>query len=184
MQKSAVREHLVAGIAFCCGVVATSIISVSLPQAVAQRTSRETLVAQSVVNEENALKFESRGCQRTKPTQVSCDVLITNIGKERQTLRFAVSPNYDPVRTNAIDANGTVYTGGEYFNISLAVGIPTKVTSTFEIPQEITNLAALDVGYLNNGGSYTRTAIPNIGTITSNSASTKNPCPASSTRTR
>ncbi|MBW4644685.1 MAG: hypothetical protein KME23_17125 [Goleter apudmare HA4340-LM2] len=199
MQNSAVREHLVAGIAFCCGVVATSVISVSLPQAVAQRTSRETLVAQSIVNEENALKFESRGCQRTKPTQVSCDVLITNIGKERQTLRFAVSPNYDPVRTNAIDASGTVYTaqtiqsgagltggskGGEYFNISLAVGIPTKVTSTFEIPQEITNLAALDVGYLNNGGSYTRTAIPNIGTITSNSASTKNPCPASSTRTR
>ncbi|MDZ8109352.1 MAG: hypothetical protein RM338_27505 [Nostoc sp. DedQUE12a] len=199
MQKSAVREHLLAGIAFCCGVVATSVISVSLPQAVAQRTSRETLVAQSVVNEENDLKFESRGCQRTKPTQVSCDVLITNIGKERQTLRFAVSPNYDPVRTNAIDANGTVYTaqtiqsgagltggskGGEYFNISLAVGIPTKVTSTFEIPQEITNLAALDVGYLNNSRNYTRTAIPNIGTIKSNSASTKNPCPASSTRTR
>ncbi|OKH44131.1 hypothetical protein NIES2101_28865 [Calothrix sp. HK-06] len=199
MQKSVVREVLVAGIAFCCGAVATSILSISLPQAVAQRASRETLVAQSVVDDKMELKFESRGCQRIKATQVSCDILVTNIGKERQTLRFAVSPNYDPIRTNAIDASGTVYTaqtiqsgsgltggskGGEYFNISLATGIPTKITSTFEIPQEITNLGALDVGYLNNGGGYTKTAIPNIGTIASNSASTKNPCPPCPTRNR
>ncbi len=187
MHKSLFRKHLALGIVFFCGATFASSMAVFASQDVAQRTKGNTLIAQSTVDEKSNLKFESRGCRRTKPTQVNCDVLITNTGNERQSLKFTAEFDYMQ-KTKAIDSSGTVYpvqivqSGADVsrvgvsngwacncFTVSLAPSIPTKVTFTFEIPQDVTDLAALDLGY--DGGSNNRTAISNIGTITSQSNS-------------
>jgi hypothetical protein len=92
--------------------------------------------------------------------------------------------------TNAIDTSGTVHpvqraeSGADFsdlevpngsacqcFTDSLASGIPTKVTFTFQIPQELTELTALDIGYWwyeddSALGVSKRTALANIGAIT------------------
>lgn len=191
MHKYLEREWLIARIATACGVIVTNVIATSIPQAVAQQSPREILVAQSTVDEDSNLKFESRGCRRIKPTKVTCDVLIANLGNTRQGLRFGVYGN----ATNAIDPSGTVHgakrvQSGESFadidgsngtvcgcfSISLASGIPTKVTFTFEIPPEVTELAALDVDFgwsRDNASSHQgkRIAISNIGTIAAQSNS-------------
>lgn len=192
MQNSFLPGYLAVVIALSCGVTVVGAKAASIPQVVAQRMPREILVAQSAVDEDSNFKLESRGCRRTKPTQVTCDVLITNLSTTRQPLRFSVfNKDVIPI-TNAIDSSGTVYTaqiiqsgadrsGGpnntDYFNINLASGIPTKVTFTFEIPREITELAALDVAFWwskDNASMYAgkRIAISNIGPIAPQSSST------------
>ncbi|MGL5081968.1 MAG: hypothetical protein ACRC8A_10835 [Microcoleaceae cyanobacterium] len=54
----------------------------------------------------------------------------------------------------------------ETFESNLAPGIPIKVIFIFEIPQEVTELVALDVGYWQTNRGTKRVAIPKIGTIT------------------
>lgn len=190
MHKSLFRRYLAVGIALSCGVTVVSAKAASVPQVVVQRMQREILVAQSAVDEDSNLKFESRGCRRTKPTQVTCDVLITNLGNIRQGLRFSGNG------INAIDSSGTVHgskrsqSGDSFadlavsngtacgcFSIDLASGIPTKVTFFFEIPQEVAELAALDVGFSwskDNASIWVgrKIAISNVGAIApqSNSA--------------
>lgn len=194
MHKSLERPRLIVGIAFSCSVVATGVAANSIPQAVAQKLPREILIAQSAVDEEVNLKFESRSCRRTKTTQVTCDILVTNLATQRQGIRFSVSNSAIP-NTNAIDSSGTVHavqrtqSGASFsdlvvsdgsacgcFTIDLASGIPTKVTFTFGVPQEVTELAALDIGYWWYKDSYSsgvsrRTAVSNIGAIISQSSS-------------
>ncbi|HEY9617556.1 MAG TPA: hypothetical protein V6C64_11975, partial [Microcoleaceae cyanobacterium] len=157
-----------------------------------QKLPRKLLIAQSAVDEEVNLKFESRGCRKTKTTQVTCDVLVTDLANQRQGIRFSVSNSAIP-NTNAIDSSGTVHpvqrteSGASFsdlvvsdgsacrcFTVSLASGIPTKVTFIFEIPQDVTELAALDIGYWwykdsSSLGVSHRTAVSNIGTIASQS---------------
>lgn len=196
MQKSLFYGYLAVGIALSCSIAVVSAKAASIPQAVAQRTQEQILISQSTVDEKINLKFESRGCSRTKTTQVTCDVLITNLGNTRQIVKFTSDYQYMP-ETNAIDSSGTVYpvqisqsgadiskySGGydrldcNCFSISLVSGIPTKVTFTFEIPQEVNELAAIDLGFAwANGVGYDtenkRIAISNIGAIVpqSNSA--------------
>ncbi|HAZ45202.1 MAG TPA: hypothetical protein DCZ55_12230 [Cyanobacteria bacterium UBA11371] len=161
----------------------TNVMAASIPQAVAERSPREIILAQSLDQEAN-LKFESRGCRRTKPTKVTCDVLLTNISDKRQDFGFGTRSD---LITNSVDSSGTVYPaqtvqsgagiaeGSGKFDISLSPGIPTKVTFIFEIPQEVTELAALDIAYyalINSGWIVRKTAITNIGAIAiqSNSA--------------
>lgn len=183
MQKSLFLGYFAVGIALYCGVTVVSAKAASVPQVVAQKPPVEIVLAQSV-DEETNLKFESRGCRRTKPTQVTCDILMTNIGDKRQD--FGLGTRGDII-TNSVDSSGTVYAakivqsgagiaeGSGKFDISLAPGIPTKVTFIFEIPQEVTELAALDIAYyalINSGWVVRKIAISNIGTIApqSNSA--------------
>jgi hypothetical protein len=185
MQKSLFRGYLTAVIVLSSSVTVVSAKAVSIPQIMGQRMPSEILLAQSAVDEDSNLKFEPRGCRRTKATQVICDVLITNLGNTRQGMKFGVYGN----ATNAIDSSGTVYgakrvQSGESFadingsngtvcgcfSISIAAGIPTKVTFTFEIPQEVTELAALDVDFASSSGGK-RIAISNIGTIATQSNS-------------
>ena len=192
MHNSFLHGCLSVGIALACGVTVASAKAASISQVVSQRMPREIILAQSAVVEDSNFKLESRGCRRTKATQVTCDILITNLGNTRQGLRFSVFNKDVNIITNAIDASGTVYTaqiiqsgadrsGGpnnsDYFNINLASYIPTKLTFTFEIPPEITELAALDVAFWwsrDNASIYAdkRIAISNIGAIVpqSNSA--------------
>ncbi len=153
-----------------------------------QKPSDKLLIAQ-VVDEEHNLKFESRGCQRINNKKVTCNVLVTNIGNTRANLLFTVPNDTTAPFTNAIDSSGTVYVAtivqmGSYvadnrnsrISNDFAPGIPTKVTFSFEIPEPVNELAAIDVGYgyLVNSLVYPkRMAIPNIGTITSQSNPSK-----------
>lgn len=192
MYKPFFFTYLTVGIALSGSITVVSAKTASLPQVVVQKAPENILIAQSAVEEESNIKFEYRGCRRIKPEQVTCDVLVTNIGEKRQGLRFGV---YGP--TKAIDSSGTVYdaqrvqSGGSFadidpsksngtacgcFSLDLATGIPTKVTFTFKIPQEVTELAALDVdfGWSKDNASMwggKKIAISNIGTITSQSNS-------------
>lgn len=179
MQKLLNCQSLGMGIALSCTVVLTSLMTTITP-ALAQKTQEEILIAQSI-DEANNIKFESPGCRRTQPKEVICDVLITNMSKERKAIGFRISNSYPEVRSNAIDSSGTVYasliaqSGGNTdapgyggFQISLIPDLPTKVTFTFEIPPEVSEIAALDVGYYgyqNDSPQALRIAIPKIGTI-------------------
>lgn len=184
MQKSLFRGYMAIGAVFLCEVTVVSTKATSVTQSVAQGTQDQILISQSAVDEDSNLKFESRGCRRTKATQVTCDILLTNIGDKRQD--FGVGTRGD-ILTNSVDSSGSVYPaqivqsgagiaeGSGKFDISLAPGIPTKVTLVFEIPQEVTELAALDIAYyafINSGWVVRKTAISNIGAIApqSNSA--------------
>jgi hypothetical protein len=145
------------------------------------------LPAPSVVDEDVNLKFEAQSCQKTGTTEVTCDVLITNLdAQSRQEIKLSVNADSVP-NTDAIDSSGTVYpaqraeSGSGFsdveepngsvcgcFAVNLASDIPTKITFVFEIPQEVTELAALDVGYLLSASGATRkTAIPKVGAIAS-----------------
>lgn len=190
MHKSFFIGYLASGIALYSGFTVVSAKAAPIPQIVTQMLPGEILLAQSV-DEDSNIKFESRGCRRTKPAQVTCDVLVTNIGEKRQGLRFGVYGN----ATKAIDSSGTVHdaqrvqSGGSFadidgsngtacgcFSLDLASGIPTKVTFTFKIPQEVTDLTALDVdfGWSKDNASMwggKRIAISNIGAIAAQSNS-------------
>jgi hypothetical protein len=187
------------------GTVASSAMAVPLCQSMIQKSQGKILASQSV-DEDTNLKFESRGCYRTKSTTVICDVLVTNLGTTRPKILLGATDTYKPL-TNAIDTSGTVYAtyeviaGGSsnkyYVNIDFAPGIPTKVSFVFEIPAQVTELTALDVGFgLRDDPSSTtpkQITLANIGAIASkaNSASTVNrgnnsncTCPPNSTSPR
>jgi hypothetical protein len=156
--------------------------AVPASQPIKQTSQQTTLKAQSV-DEDTNLKFEASGCYRTNSTTVICDVLVTNLSNTRQDVRFSGNANMSSI-TNAIDTSGTVYganlaqsgtltsstAGGFYFSTNIASGIPTKIIFTFEIPKEVTQLSALDVGYVaeTSGNNEKRIAITNIGAILNN----------------
>jgi len=139
MYKSLFRKHLVLGTAFFCGATFASTMGIFQSQAVAQRAEGNILIAQSAIDEDSQLKLESRSCRRTTPKQVTCDVLMTNLGNTRQGVRFYAGG------TKAIDSSGTVHaskraqSGDSFadmvvsngtacgcFSINLASSIPTR----------------------------------------------------------
>ncbi|MHC5597867.1 MAG: hypothetical protein ACYTXC_18340 [Nostoc sp.] len=164
------------------GTVASSAMALPVCQAITQKSQEKILVSQSV-DEDTNLKFESRGCYRTKSTKVICDVLVTNLGNTRPKIEFGGPADYKPL-TNAIDSSGTVYAINEIIaggsstkntvSLSFAPGIPTKLSFVFEIPAQVTELTALDVALLTT--VHKRITLTNIGAIASkpNSASTRN----------
>ncbi|MBD2363847.1 hypothetical protein H6G36_22100 [Anabaena minutissima FACHB-250] len=187
------------------GTATSTAMAVPVCQGITQKSEEKTLVAQ-LVDEDTNLKFEARGCYRTKSTQVICDVLITNLGTTRPKIRFAATDTYKPL-TNAIDSSGTVYATNElsaggsttksWVDLNFAPGIPTKVSFIFEIPVQVKELTALDVGYLqwiNSSQTIPKQiALSKIGTIAAkpNAVSTVNrgnnsncTCPPNSTPPR
>jgi hypothetical protein len=165
------------------GTVASSAMAIPVRQAITQKSQSTTLLAQSV-DEDSKIKFEARGCYRTKSNSVTCDVLVTNLASTPQELKFSGSVNVPSLITNAIDASGTVYganlarsgtqesttRGAFYTSTNFVPNIPTKVSFIFEIPKEVTALSALDVGYSGYSlvpSTYKRIALTNIGAIAS-----------------
>ncbi|AFZ23740.1 hypothetical protein Cylst_1456 [Cylindrospermum stagnale PCC 7417] len=187
LSKSLLRNFITATITISCGVTSTTALAIPVTPDITQKSSDKLLIAQSI-DEEYNLKFESRGCRRINNKKVSCDVLITNIGNTPAVLSFEASntTTQGPF-TNAIDSSGTVYaatviqmgtyiTNGDYVrNIKhdFSSGIPTKITFSFDIPEPVNELAALDLGYRDPiksaAKSKKRITIANIGTITSQS---------------
>lgn len=181
LSKSLLRNFITATITISCGVTSTAALAIPVTPDITQKSSDKLLIAQ-LVDEDSNLKVESRGCYRTKSTKVICDVLFTNLGNTRPQIRFAASEAYKPL-TNAIDSSGTAYVTNEVIaggsstrydvDIEFAPSIPTKVSFVFEIPPQVTELTALDVGYRRFTGPSLavpkRIALPNIGAIASQS---------------
>ena len=130
------------------------------------------------------ISFEPRPCQRSSSTRVTCDVIVTNFTDTHRQISFGAG--YDSYETRLVDTDGNVYTASSLqFNqyqraseralIELAPGVPTRLAFNFRVPQTISNLSVLDLGYRVTGRIDTtaRLSLPNIGTITSNSAQKK-----------
>jgi len=107
------------------------------------------------VDEENNLKFRVQDCKRGGK-YVVCDVLATNLKKENQRLQVSWNTS---IRGRVIDSSGNQYIAkqtqigqsiskdGKDLLANLIEGIPTKISYTFEIPWEVTKLAAVEVNY-------------------------------------
>jgi hypothetical protein len=181
LSKSLFKKFITATITICCGVTSTDVLAMPVNSKMTQKSLDKFLIAQSV-DEDTNLKFESRGCYRTKSTKVICDVLVTNLGNTRPKILFGATDTYKPL-TNAIDSSGTVYATNEVIaggsstkykvDLEFAPGIPTKVSFIFEIPPQVTELTALDVGYgkwINSMQTAPKQiALTNIGAIASQS---------------
>lgn len=185
LSKSLLRNFITATITISCGVTSTAALAIPVTPDITQKSSDKLLIAQSI-DEKYNLKFESRGCRRINNKKVSCDVLVTNIGNTPADLLFVVPNSTTGKYTNAIDSSGTVYVAsvvqmGTYVTDdkykdsvrnNFSSGIPTKVTFSFDIPEPVNELAALDVAYgylIKSVVNPSRVTIANIGTIASQS---------------
>ncbi len=127
--------------------------SIKVAQGLKQSKAEET-------DEEYGLKFRLQDCKRGGKT-VICNVLATNIKNEDH--RILIGWNS---RGRAIDSSGNEYIekqtkvgssivkDGGIQDINLIRGIPTKISYNFEIPQEVTKIAALEVNYLVHKKEY------------------------------
>lgn len=144
------------------------------PQVSAQLTPQQPTQNRQVDRRYN-LSFEYGGCQRAS-TRVVCNVLVTNFTDSSRKISFGA--NYEDYQTRAIDAQGNLYIANsmqlnqyqkakERVLIDLPPGIPTKLAFNFRIPPQISELAAIDVGYLNISRVDTigRITISNLGSI-------------------
>jgi hypothetical protein len=158
------------GIAAVSGLVFT----ITNTQTTAQTTPAQSSQNRQVDRRYN-LSFEYRGCQRAN-TRVVCDVVVTNFTDASRKVSFGA--DYQDYQTRAIDTQGNVYVasglqlnqlqkGKERVLIDLPPGIPTKLAFNFRIPAQITELAAIDLGYQTIGRVDTigRITISNVGSI-------------------
>jgi hypothetical protein len=108
------------------------------------------------VDEKNNLKFRVQDCKRGGKTVV-CNVIATNLKNENQKIVISWT---DALHSRVIDSSGNQYIAKQtQIGSSIQKGndgtlaadlignIPTKIIYSFEIPQEVTNLAAFEVNY-------------------------------------
>ncbi len=163
-------------VATISSLVFTSVTNASLVSA--QLISQQPTQNRQV-DRRYSLSFEYSGCQRAS-TRVVCSVVVTNFTDTSRKISFGA--DYQDYQTRAIDAQGNVYVassmqlnqyqkGKERVLIDLPPGIPTKLAFNFRIPPQITELAAIDLGYLNIGRVDTigRITISNLGSISTQS---------------
>jgi hypothetical protein len=164
----------------CVQMVAPTII---VSKAVAQTPSGQSSSIKQVDRRYN-ISFEYKGCQRAKnKTRVACEVIATNFNENYLKVSFGASNQQ--YQTRAVDTLGNVYTSGslqlnqydsrDKILTDLAPGIPTKLTFNFKIPEQVTELSALDLGYLTVSRVDTigRISLSNIGAIASASTAKK-----------
>lgn len=135
-------------------------------------------------DEEYGFKFRLQDCKRGGKTVV-CNVLATNLKSQNQQIWISWSTL---VRTRVIDSSGNEYIAkqaqigpsiakdGEILSANLIGGIPTKLIYSFDIPQEVTNLAAIEVSYQMSGTSseYRKVAIRDINIGASQASNPRN----------
>jgi mRNA-degrading endonuclease HigB of HigAB toxin-antitoxin module len=120
----------------------------------AQRAEQGTSTATQTF-EDNGLKFDLKNCQRVQQT-VTCNLLITNFGNPDRQVGLYGNHNYVYVpKPQIFDDSGNQYVvkqvqfGKEKSTTNawttLIKGIPVKATISFELPQEVTKLAVLEV---------------------------------------
>lgn len=130
--------------------------------------------------EDNKFRFDFKNCQRNRET-VICNLLITNFANNNRTIgirtgdwddrsrSFASGVEYSPKLVQIGQSQGYVA------ETSLIPNIPVKASLSFQIPQDITQLTALQVIYWNySPGQYAFEAkhgevvFRNIGIVVSN----------------
>lgn len=128
------------------------------------------------VDDQAGLKSELQECKRVNSKTVICDVLNTNQKGENQLVSFHGVYKYSGLigtNSTAIDISGSVHYAklvkiGDVENtlnveIPLIPGVPTKVSFTFEVPLEVTKLAAVEISYYPyNIKQYQKLAFRNI----------------------
>jgi hypothetical protein len=167
-------------VAALLSLVFTSVTTTT--QAFAQTTPQQSTQNRQVDRRYN-LSFEYRGCQRAN-TRVVCDVVVTNFTDTSRKVSFGA--DFQDYQTRAIDTQGNVYIasslqlneiqkGKERVLIDLPPGIPTKLALNFRIPKQVTELTAIDLGYLTISRIDTigRITIPSIGSISTQSNTAK-----------
>ena len=122
-----------------------------------QTKEAQTNVA-NIVEEDN-FRFKLNSCSRRGKT-ISCSLSITNLDKDRE-LRFWSGSNNSP---RIIDSEGNEYfpkkvdlgskttaTTNNYVVTKLIQGIPIKAAFHYDVPQNISKLAILEVNYVLSG---------------------------------
>lgn len=132
---------------------------VTAAHTIAQGLKQETPAAKLTV-EDNGLRFQLQSCQRNRAI-VTCAILITNLDDKQQDLQIRIYGNgFGNNNSRSIDSSGNQYLpnqiqlGSEkspsdaYTN--LIPNVPIKGSLSFELPQQITNLSAVEVSYFTN----------------------------------
>jgi hypothetical protein len=97
--------------------------------------------------EANDLRFELQNCER-QSTRITCSFLVTNLGIDGDVVIHSSSScfDYGGGRYNAISTQ-LAQEKSSTVRVRLLSGIIAKASVSFAIPPDITNLAALEIGY-------------------------------------
>ena len=152
------KVFVLSAVMFSAGASAATIALSYLPIVTAAPGIVAGAVKQSkgeTVIEQDNFKFELQRCQRGGQG-VTCQFLIANIGDADRKLELMGDSNAGN-KSRIFDFSGNEYGAkssqlGESANkiaagTTLIRGIPVKGSIQFELPQQITRLAVLEVGY-------------------------------------
>ena len=147
------QVFVLSAVMFSAGVGVATVALSSLPSV----TATPGIVAQNVkqskaeqVIEENGLKWELLNCSRAGQ-KVICNFLVTNVGQQDRDVLvdggshsriFDLSGNEYRAKGSQI---GSSQSSSGDASTTVIRGIPTKASVSFELPQEITKFAALEV---------------------------------------
>ncbi len=151
------QVFVLSAVMFSAGVGVATVALSSLPSVIAT----PGIVAQNVkqskaeqVIEEKGLKWELLNCSRAGQ-KVICNFLVTNIGQEDRwvPLNGGNASRIFDLSGNEYSAKGSQIGKDQSSTSSettLIRGITTKASVIFELPQEITSFAVLEVSYYNS----------------------------------
>ena len=134
-------------------VALSSLPSVTATPGIIAKNLKQSKAEQVV--EERSLKWELLNCSRAGQ-KVICNFFVTNIGQEDNYVIlqsdsgsriFDLSGNEYPAKGSQIGKDQSSTSS----STTLIRGIPTKASVSFELPQEITKLAVLEVATVLNG---------------------------------
>lgn len=147
------KIFVLSAVMFSAGVGVATVALSYLPSVIATPGIVAGGVKQSKaeqVVEEKGLKWELQNCRRAGQ-KVICNFSVTNVGQEDRRVQltsgysrtFDLSGNEYPAKGTQIGTNQISYDS----STTLIKGIPTKASVTFELPQEVTKLAVLEVSF-------------------------------------
>jgi len=186
--KNLFNVFTLSAVMFGAGATVATVALSYLPMVNASSTKITQGLKQSKaeeVDEDNGLKFKFQDCKRGGK-YVVCSVLATNLKNDNQKVYFQADSD---TRGRVIDVDGNQYVGklvikGQpkddgWLATSLIQGIPTKISYSFEIPQEVTRMAALEVKYTisdnTTSNKYGKVAIRDINISSSQASNPGNP---------
>jgi hypothetical protein len=145
---------------------------IATPGIVAQNV-KQSKAEQVFEDEENGFKWELQNCRRTGQ-KVTCNFLVTNVGQEDRSVHI------DTYESRMFDLSGNKYSakGSQVGNsqlITLIKGIPTKGSIIFELPQEITKVAILEMVLYRITPGSTKLQFRDVNISTSQASNPTNP---------
>ena len=124
------------------------------------------------VIEEDGLKWDLQNCQRASQ-KVTCSFLVTNVGQKDRRFQFADTARTFDLSGNEYTANGSQMGNSDY--TTLILGISTKASVNFMLPQEITKFAVLEVSfYRREPGTISKVQFRDVNVIGSQASNPMN----------